>query len=179
VRALIPDLESPHPLGHTLPAIYHEDDLAQRFLSALDDVVAPVFNTIDCFPAYLDPRTTPPDFLPWLASWIGLALDERWPVERKRRMIERAGDLFSRRGTAGGLRELIGVFTGAEVEVEETGECTWSASPGAEPPGSSPPRVTVRVRTTADQPVDQQRIERLVADATPAHIIAEVEVLTQ
>ena len=178
MRGHVPDLDTPHPLGLTLPAVYHEDDLAQRFLAGLDEVLSPVISTIDNFHAYIDPRLAPEDFLPWLAGWVGLELDEHWPVARRRRLIAIAGELFSRRGTALGLRQLLEVYTAGDVEVTETGGCTWSPSPGAEPPGEAVPRVTVRVRPAAGRPVDEEQVRTLVARATPAHVIHEVEVVS-
>jgi phage tail-like protein len=176
VRAIVPDLESPHPLGFTLPAIYQEDDLAQRFCSALDEVLAPVFNTLDCFDAYLDPMTTPEDFLDWLASWVGLALDENWPVGRRRQLIDQAGEMFSRRGTAEGLKATIKLYVDADVEVTDSGGTVWSPAPGSAPPGQPEARVTVRVRP-ARGGVDERRIANLVASVIPAHVVADVEVV--
>ena len=66
MRGLVPGLASPHPLGPALPAIYQEDDFAQSFLTAFDDVLAPIFSTVDNFPACLDPPR--PRRLPRLAG---------------------------------------------------------------------------------------------------------------
>jgi phage tail-like protein len=97
-RAGVKALVSPHPLGGYLPALYQEDEFAQAWLSGLDEVLAPIFNSIDNFDAYLDPRLTPPDFLDWLATWMGLVSDETWPVERRRAFVSSASDLQRRRG---------------------------------------------------------------------------------
>ena len=48
---------SPHPLGATLPALYLDDVFAQNLCASLDEVLAPAISVLDCFPAYLDPRT--------------------------------------------------------------------------------------------------------------------------
>ena len=73
-------LVSPHPLGAYLPALYQEDEFAQRWTSGLDVVLAPIFHSMDNIEAYLDPRLAPADFLDWLASWMGLVADETWPA---------------------------------------------------------------------------------------------------
>lgn len=70
-RAAVPGLPSRHPIGEQLPALYAEDDFAQRFTAGLDTVLAPVFATLDSLPSYFDPRLAPADFLSWLASWVG------------------------------------------------------------------------------------------------------------
>ncbi|MGW2090124.1 hypothetical protein ACWCQ6_35010, partial [Streptomyces sp. NPDC001880] len=67
-RAAVPGLASRYPIGGLLPALYADDDLAQRFTAGLDTVLAPVLSTLDNLPAYFDPLLTPADFLPWLSS---------------------------------------------------------------------------------------------------------------
>ena len=92
---------SPHPLGATLPALYLDDVFAQNLCASLDEVLAPVISVLDCFPAYLDPRTAPPDMLDWLASWTGLLAARKLPVARRRRLVARAAALHAWRGTPG------------------------------------------------------------------------------
>jgi len=89
MRGTVAGLRSPHPLGPSLPSLYQDDDFAQRFLSGLDEVLAPVFSTIDNFDAYLDPNLTPDDFLAWLAGWVGIALDDGWDEPRRRAIVAR------------------------------------------------------------------------------------------
>ncbi|MGW2874684.1 hypothetical protein ACWDCZ_41715, partial [Kitasatospora sp. NPDC001225] len=67
-RAAVPGLPSPHPIGELLPALFAEDDFAQRFTAGLDTVLAPVFATLDNLPAYFQPGLAPADFLDWLAE---------------------------------------------------------------------------------------------------------------
>ena len=100
MRGLVPSLATPHPLGATLPGLYLDDDFAQRFLSGLDDVVAPIFSTVDNFDSYLDPALAPDDFLEWLAGWVGIALDDSWDEGRRRAIVARATELYRMRGTA-------------------------------------------------------------------------------
>jgi phage tail-like protein len=89
-RGLVRGLISPHPLGSSLPALFQEDDFTQRFVSAFDAVLAPIFAALDNFPAYLDPWLAPEDFLEWLGSWFGIVLDESWSLARRRALITRA-----------------------------------------------------------------------------------------
>ncbi|MEU3573930.1 SDR family oxidoreductase, partial [Kitasatospora sp. NPDC036755] len=69
-RAAVPGLPSPYPIGRLLPAMYADDDFAQRFTAGLDTVLAPVFATLDNLPAYFQPGLAPADFLDWLASCL-------------------------------------------------------------------------------------------------------------
>ena len=67
-RGLVAGLDAAHPLGWLLPAMYQEDEFAQRFTGALDTVLAPLVTALDNLDAYVDPALAPPDFLEWLAS---------------------------------------------------------------------------------------------------------------
>src|ERR1700730_1144995 len=69
------ELPSRYPIGGLLPALYADDDFAQRFTAGLDTMIAPVVSTLDNLAAYFDSRLAPEDFLMWLASWVGAELD--------------------------------------------------------------------------------------------------------
>ncbi|MGH3753840.1 MAG: phage tail protein [Pseudonocardiaceae bacterium] len=177
MRGLITGLDSPHPIGMRLPGLYVEDDFAQRFVTAFDYMLAPIFATLDCLPAYLDPGLTPEDFLDWLASWVGLELDESWSVQRRRELVSRAVQLHRWRGTRRGLAEHVRLVTGGEVEVVESGAAAWSARPRAPLPGSDTPALHVRVRVPDPSTVDLRRLDALVAGVKPAHLPHTVQVL--
>jgi len=177
MRGPIDGLDTPHPLGAALPGLFQDDDFAQRFTSALDAVLSPVFCTLDNLEAYFDPTLAPRDFVAWLAGWVGLTLDENWPVERQRALIAEAAQLYRWRGTARGLAAHVALYTGTEPEVVDSGGCSWSATPGGSLPGTAEPRVTVRVRVPDPSAVDRRRIDGIVATAKPAHVVHEIEVV--
>ena len=178
MRGLVDDLASPHPLGGVLPALFQEDPFTQRFVSAFDEVLAPVFCTLDNLEAYFDPRLAPEDFVAWLAEWVGLSLDENWPLERQRALIAQAGDLNRWRGTAKGRAAQVALYTGVEPEIEETGGCEWSGTPETKPPGNDLAHVVIRIRVPDPSKIDEQRINAIVAASKPAHVIHEIEVLS-
>lgn len=171
----VEDLHSPHPLVEGMPGLYQEDDFTRRWLSAMDDALAPVFLALDSLPAYLDPAITPEDFLDWLAGWVGVLLDENWPIERRRAFVAQAAELYRLRGTSEGLAAHVRVFTGGEVQILESGGVSWSSRSGGELPGRAGYRVEVRVKG-ADTPVDPARLDALVATAKPAHVVHRVRV---
>src|SRR3990172_9513540 len=146
MRGLLPGLQSPHPLGQHLPALFQEDGFAQRLASAFDAVLAPALASLDGLEAYLDPALAPEDFLEWLAGWVGIGLDETWPVERRRALVASATELYRLRGTVPGLRAHVAIFTGGDVEIEENGAAAYSMTPGRELPGTPQLRLHVRVR---------------------------------
>lgn len=66
-----------------------------------------------------DPRTTHPDFLPWLASWLAITLNPDWLPLQRRQMLMAATQLFPDRGTAKAIREFVRIYVGARVEIKE------------------------------------------------------------
>ena len=179
MRALIEGLQSSYRLGPALPAVYQEDDFAQRLLAALDDVMAPILSTLDNLECYLDPWLAPADFVEWLAGWVGLALDENWPLERQRALVASAAELYRWRGTAKGLAYYVALYAGSSPTIEESGGITWSSQPGSPVPGSRRPAVRVRVRLRDPSPERTARVEAIVAAARPADVAFEVEVVPE
>jgi phage tail-like protein len=177
MRGLVEGLSSPHPMGPTLPALYQDDEFAQRMLAGLDAVLAPIFATLDNLDAYLDPWTTPPDFLGWLAGWVGVALDDAWDDRRRRAVVARAVDLHLMRGTAASLAAQVEIQTGGTVEIIESGATSWSVDPGGELPGSAEPLVVVRVTVPDPKAVDTQRLDSLVMAAKPAQVLHRIEIV--
>lgn len=102
-----------------LPAIYQDDDLMGRFLMLFESFWKPIDQQIDTMWYYFDPQMTTPDFIPWLAGWIGLALDEHWPESKRRQLLTRAASLYRKRGTRQGLQEFLQIYTGVEAQIVE------------------------------------------------------------
>ncbi|MYT38841.1 phage tail protein [Streptomyces sp. SID8356] len=180
-RLGVAGLPTPHPLIDQLPAVYLEQDFLQRFLAALDDVLAPVLLTIDNLPAHLDPRSAPDDFLDWLARWVAVEPHEDSPTEVRRAAVRGAVTRHARRGTVGGLVEALRLETGTEPEIVESGGTAWSTGPGTPLPGGGPPWVTVRVRVGGaagpGRTVDRVRLEELIGAEVPAHVGFTLELL--
>ncbi|SOD85971.1 phage tail protein [Streptomyces sp. Ag109_G2-15] len=181
-RAAVPGLPSRYPIGEQLPALYADDDFAQRFTAGLDTVLAPVFATLDNLPAYLDPRVTPTDFLAWLASWVGVADDPQWPVELRREAVVRAVELHRWRGTRRGLIEALHLALGVHAEVTGDGGATWSSTAGAELPPDPGAEILVRVWPAREARVDvvgvdMVRVREIVRAMCPVHMAFRVEAL--
>ena len=177
MRGLTPELRSPHPLGPALPGIYQDDDFAQRFVSAFDEVLAPVFSSLDGFEAYIDPELAPADFVEWLAGWVALALDEGWPLERRRTLVARSVELYRMRGTARGLAEHVALFTGVEPELEESGGVAAAVEPGQALPGANEPKAVLRLKVPKPDAFDRRSLEALVEAVRPAHLPIGVEIV--
>jgi|GEM_PF-603147 len=102
-----------------LPAIYQEDDLMGRFLMLFGSFWKPLECQINDLWLCFDPRLTPSEFLPWLASWLSLVLDESWPEEKQRQLIRSAIFLYRKRGTKQGLEEYLTIHTGVKPHIVE------------------------------------------------------------
>lgn len=102
-----------------LPAVYAAEpasaDFAARLLSLYDTTLRGIERELDTQARWFDPLSTPAarvgaagvDFLGWLGGWIGVALERSWSEAKRRRLLKHAGALFARRGTVGGLREML------------------------------------------------------------------------
>lgn len=90
-------------------------DFLERFLDNLEGILTPIEDRIASSYLLTDPRTTNEDALEWLGSWIGVTFDPAYPQERRRRLIEQAPQLYSKRGTLAGLRLALDIATGGAV----------------------------------------------------------------
>src|SRR5262249_44900095 len=122
-----------------------DDPFVCRLAAGLDDVVAPLLLALDNLESYLDPAVAPPDFVEWRADCLGLALDENWPLARRRALVTGAVDLYRAQGTKQALAAYVALYTGCEPEIEESGGCEWSLTPNSALPGDAELRLVVRV----------------------------------
>ncbi|GAA3074512.1 phage tail protein [Streptomyces olivoverticillatus] len=153
-----------------LPAVFAEDDLAQRFVAGLDDVLAPILNVLDCLDSYFDPALTPADFARWLGTWVGAETDGTEPEPRLRVAVAAAIGLHRVRGTRRGLSEAVRLAFGVSPEITESGGAAWSAPPADPSPARLAPHLHVALRLPDPTPADTYRLDTLVAAARPAHM---------
>lgn len=176
MRGSIDGLGSPAPIGTMLPAVFADDDLVQRFVGGLDDVMAPVHCVLDCLDAYFRPSLAPPDFARWLGDWVGAETDGTEAEPMVRAAVAAAAHLHRIRGTRRGLAEAIRLVFGTEPEITESGAANWSARPLGPVPGEPVPRLHVHLRLPNPTTADRHRLEALVAAARPAHMPYTVQV---
>ncbi|MDH6121446.1 phage tail protein I [Kitasatospora sp. GAS204B] len=176
-RAAVPGLPSPHPIGELLPALYADDDFAQRFTAGLDTVLAPVFATLDNLPAYFEPRLAPPDFLAWLASWVAVEWDPAWPEEVRRSVVERALELHRRRGTRRGLEDRLRLILGVGSQIVDGGGVAWSTAADAALPPAPSGELLVLVWAERTAPVDMDQVLAVVRASCPVHLTCRVQIL--
>jgi phage tail-like protein len=138
-----------------LPGIYHTDFMA-RFLAIFEAVLTPIEWNVDNFDLYLNPSTTPPDFLPWLAGWFSVTFDSTWSGEQQRLLLAEAHKIFARRGTRWALTRVLEIYTGAEPEIIDQAE------------KEDPFTFTVKLPVT-DAEYQRDLIEQIVDTNKPAH----------
>lgn len=123
-----------------LPRLYHEEvhgpdgdaaapettqaDFLERFLSNFEGVLTPIEDRIAHADVLTHPYGAPDDALPWLAAWVGLVLEGRFPRRRWRRAISEAMTLHRWHGTQQGLERALeiatdGISTGQVLVVED------------------------------------------------------------
>ncbi len=93
-----------------LPALYERDDLMARFLMLFESFWGPIEQRVEHMQLYFDPQMAPGELLPWMASWLGLVLDEHWSEAQRRRLIASAASLYRLRGTPQGLLEYLSIL---------------------------------------------------------------------
>ena len=156
-----PTFPPPAPLGPVscylddLPAIYQDGDFLGRYLLIFQSIWEPLEHRQDHIAMYVDPRTCPAAFLPWLAGWLDLSINEHWPEARLRRLLSEAMDLYRWRGTRYGMIRMIELCTGLTPEIREAPSERFVFH--------------VRLRLPAESGVSRELVERLVQVHKPAH----------
>jgi phage tail-like protein len=149
-----------------LPAMYQGDEFLGRFLRIFEDVLTPVEQVLEYIHLYFDPMVAPEGFLPWLASWIDLALDENWPIPKRRELIKAGVELFHWRGTRRGLQEYLRIYTDVEPEIIEH----FTEEEGG------PHRFTVIIRVPDPGSLDERRVRQVINSEKPAHTTYELRI---
>ena len=101
-----------------LPAVFRRDDFLGSFLRAFEAVFTGlpgveepgIEQIIEGADRYVDPLTTPADFLPWLAGWVALAVRADWDDDTTRGFVREVVPLYRLRGTAAGLQRILQIY---------------------------------------------------------------------
>jgi phage tail-like protein len=145
-----------------LPPIYSEDRFLGKFLLAFEGILLPIEQMVDNFDQYLDPLTAPEYFLDQIAAWLDLTLDEKWPLEKRRRLVNEAAELYRKRGTRAGLSRHLEIYSGVAPEIRES--------------ESKPHHFEVLIKATKDTRLDRATLDRIILANMPAHATYGLEV---
>ena len=155
-----------------MPAVYGTSGFIGRLLLIFESILTPVDRQIGNLPYYFDPRMAPPDFLPWLAGWLGLVLDERWPEGQRRELIRSAVDLYDWRGTRRGVSEFLRLYTGYLPEIIEPGVGTKNVK------ADQAFRFIVRIKTPEPDKVNRELVQTIIEMEKPAQAGYKLEVIS-
>lgn len=152
-----------------LPGIYQDSEFLARFLLIFEHILSPVDRTVANIPEYFDAGITPPEYIQWLASWLGIALDARWPVERQRAVVLAAPELFRWRGTRRGLSQFIELYTGSPPEIDQPTLREIAAD------RNRAYRFSVRIRVPRSAALSRQLVESIIELEKPAFAACSLE----
>jgi phage tail-like protein len=144
-----------------LPGIFTDDDFLGRYLLIVESLWEPLEQRQHFIDMYFDPRTAPASFLRWLGTWMGLAIEARWPERRCRELLSEAVDLYRFRGTLYGLRRMIEVVTGITPQIVDYGQ-------EQDPKRRQPFVFRVRMRRSDEEGVDRELLEEIIDAHKPA-----------
>ena len=115
-------------LFQALPGIYREggkEALTYRLLGLFGEVLEEMEGEVYGLHREFDPARARARFLPWLASWVALELDETWEESKRRDLIGRIVSLYRLRGTVEGLKSFVEIYTGIRPDIVEEGTGGW------------------------------------------------------
>ncbi len=160
--ATLPPGLSPHSDRYLsyLPGIY-QNDFMGRFLGMLEAIMAPIEWNVDNFDLFLDPKTAPPGFMPWLESWFKPPFDSTWTDEQKRKVLQEASQIYARRGTRWALTRVLEIYTGVTPEICDLDE------------GLDDFTFLVRLPIKENQ-VKRELVENLINTYKPAHTLYQL-----
>jgi phage tail-like protein len=147
-----------------LPVIFHDDDFLSRFLQLFEVVWEPLEQRQNHIDVYFSAMTCPADWLPWMAGWFGIVLEDHWPEARKRALLTRAIDIYRWRGTAYGLERVIEACIGVRPEIVVAPENPFVF------------RVTIRPPAGAHEHLEHD-VNELISAHKPAHTGYTLEIL--
>jgi phage tail-like protein len=145
-----------------LPPRYHEVEFVGRFLLIFESILEPLERMIDHVEGYFDPRLAPEAILPWLAGWLGMALDDHLNVKQQRELIQSAATLYLWRGTRRGMAEAVRICAGVEPVIIEPGDPEGGA-------GLPPHVFAVVIEAPDPSTIDRALLERMIDSQKPAH----------
>jgi phage tail-like protein len=165
----------PGTLIRYLPAPLQDDGFLARFLLIFEDVFRSIETVVDNLPEYFDPQLTPEGMLPWLASWLGLELDENWAVDKRRELTRRIAELYRCRGTRRALREHIAIYAGRPPLIVENFDGLRLGQDSvmgvnARIGSARPHHISVTVVAGESEVLDENVLRNIVEIEKPAHV---------
>jgi phage tail-like protein len=147
----------------------------EAMVAAVEDMLVPVRQLLDCFNDHLDPRLAPRPVLAWLSSCFGVDAGRH-----QRAVLTALAEIHGGWATRRGLTALVTAFAGetdATVEIVDNGGTWWAPSADASMPGGDSFILLIRITTTTPDAIDVRRLDELLSTAVPAHMQHQIEVV--
>lgn len=164
---------------------YIERTFFERFLRGFEDCMEPMQERIAQLYRRFDSNTTPADFLPWLATWVALVLDENWPELKRRQLIREAVELYRWRGTRRGMSRYLQIYTGVIPQINDRPYEGMRLGPntllGRDTVlgGVGHHCFLITLALPANSPVSERAIQAIIESEKPAHTAYELRILSQ
>ncbi len=184
-----------------LPAVYSRRDaddpsgalFLERFLAIAERRLTRVEARYEDVARQLNPLAADPDWVEFVAGWFALVFDPSWPTERRALLLSEIFELYRRRGTVGGLRRIVEIYTGHRPEIREgfqmrprAGSPLGIGALGCAPLGRGAPAVSdgyahrftlvAYVDDACDLEVMRTSLRALVDAMKPAHTLVDLRV---
>jgi phage tail-like protein len=165
-----------HDLLRRLPKVYSREPVStaflRRYLATFDGFLGQLEVGSNTREGLVEPLATPSEWLDWLAAFVGLVLDGRWPLATQRAILAEAVWLFRFRGTVPGLTRFLELYTGAQVIVIEKFRLR---GPDLSAPSFEAKAHRFTVLIAASLSAEQLDVVRHILDVhRPAHALVDV-----
>lgn len=172
-----------------LPAIYQgggSEEFLGRFLGLFEAVYQNLNEKIADSAKQLNPAVAEPEFLHWLAKWVGISDAHLWQEQKLRLLL---GGIVKKnliRGTREYMEHMVGTFTGerpflleyGDIEKYKGNEAAYKSLRQSYACG--PYEVSVLVREQAVPSLrEQHALKKMIEDMKPAHINMHLVILRQ
>lgn len=176
-----------HSFIQYLPEIYQteeQNDFLERYLSLFEAVYQDLDEKIRNAACQLDPRSTRPDFLNWMAEWVGITDIHLWPEEKLRILLRGIVRKNLVRGTRQYMEYIVEIFTGEKpffveyCEIEQYREEPRVYANLKTYYAHGPYEVNILVREQAVPTLREQRaLKKVIENMKPAHIEVHLVIL--
>lgn len=163
-----------------LPAIYRtgtKEDFLGRFLGLFETVYQDFDEKIAASTRQLDPMSAEPEFLHWLAKWVGISNAHLWQDDKLRFLLEGIVRKNLIRGTREYMEYMVSAFTGERpflleyCDIEQYRENETAYRSLRQLYAYGPYEVSVLVREqTVPTLREQHALKKMIEDMKPAHI---------
>ena len=194
VRAL--RITGPRPsLLDWMPALFSRRDpledapganFLERFLALFEGEMTRIESAYESVSRLLNPAAADGQWLDFVASWLDLAFDPSWPIERRRALVREGAALQAAQGTPAALARYLEIYTGARPAISE-GFRDRPPAPiqlgargalGVAPLGNGEPQpdgfahrfsVSVRLPQGQDRRAARSAVRQIIETMKPAH----------